>query len=68
MLICRVGNGEELPMDFFEYWSGLTFKFMLLFVAIVTIAIRVQQISSRGATFAFQGPCMVSAFNTVTPQ
>lgn len=41
-------------MDFFEF-SGLTFKLMLLFVATATIAIRVQQISSIGATFAFQG-------------
>lgn len=55
-------------MDFFEYQSGLTFKFVLLFVAIVTKAIRVQQISSIGATFAFQGQCVVTAFNTVTPQ
>lgn len=42
-------------MDFFEFQSGLTFKFRLLFVAVTTIAIRVQQISSIGATFAFQG-------------
>lgn len=55
-------------MDFFEYQSGLTFKFMLLFVAVVAIPIRVQQISSIGATFVFQGQCMVSAFSTVTPQ
>lgn len=55
-------------MDFFEFQSGLTFKFMLLFVAIITIAIKIQQISSIGATFAFPGQCMVSAFDTVTPQ
>lgn len=55
-------------MDFFEYQSGLTLKFMLLFAAVVAIANRVQQISSIGATFAFQGQCVVSAFSTVTPQ
>lgn len=57
---------EGLPMDFFEFRSGVTLgvtlKFMLLCVEIATIAIRVQQISSIGAIFAFQEQCVVNAF------
>lgn len=53
-------------MDFFEFRSGVTLgvtlKFMLLCVEIATIAIRVQQISSIGAIFAFQEQCVVNAF------